>query len=483
MTSSSGTGLSTARFGARQRRGVLLGFSGLRLAAIGTALLLAVLGLFTGGPVGALLVSPLIAALFASAFVRVGGRAVIEWAPVAGHWTLRRANGQTIYSVRPSRPRAAGTLALPADAAALRVHIDPVTGAAMVHDPHRQTLTATCLLTHPAFVLLGADDQQRRVSGWGRALAMLARSGHTAAVQVLETTIPDSGTAVLDWWSAHGVHDQSWPARTYAEFVGNAAPSSARHRTTISLSLDMRRASRAISQAGRGLTGAAAVLRQDMSVLDAALRNAELQPERWLTHEQLAGVIRTAYDPRAATTLDANPIGRRLATAGPVGIREHWGWFEHDQAATAVLWISEWPRSGAYPNFLHPLLLNPGVRKSFTLVAHPVPVDEARRDIRRAKVEYITDSEQKARIGQVADVSDAQEYADILRREQEIAVGHADMRFAGLLAVTAEDKPALDAAVAQVEQAALTSECETRTLVGQQCQAFVAAALPLGRGL
>jgi hypothetical protein len=147
------------------------------------------------------------------------------------------------------------------------------------------------------------------------------------------------------------------------------------------------------------------------------------------------------------------------------------------------LWISEWPRSGAYPNFLHPLVLAPGVRKSLSLIAHPVPAAQARKDIRRQKVEYLTDADQKARIGQVADLSDTAEYQDILRREQELAIGHADLRFAGLIAVTAPDKDELDAAVAQIEQAAIQCECETRLLVGQQTQAFAAAALPLGRGL
>ena len=108
---------------------------------------------------------------------------------------------------------------------------------------------------------------------------------------------------------------------------------------------------------------------------------------------------------------------------------------------------------------------------------------QARKDIRRQKVQYVTDADQKARIGQVADVTDAAEYQDLLQREQEIAIGHTDLRFAGLIAVTAADKDALDAAVAAIEQAAIQCECETRLLVGQQTQAFTAAALPLGRGL
>ena len=48
---------------------------------------------------------------------------------------------------------------------------------------------------------------------------------------------------------------------------------------------------------------------------------------------------------------------------------------------------------------------------------------------------------------------------------------------------TAADADQLDAACAEVEVAAGQAGCELRRLVGQQAQAFAAAALPLGRGL
>jgi hypothetical protein len=105
------------------------------------------------------------------------------------------------------------------------------------------------------------------------------------------------------------------------------------------------------------------------------------------------------------------------------------------------------------------------------------------RAIRRQKVDYLTDADQKARIGQLQDFSDAQEYQDLLQRERELVAGHTDLLFAGFLAVTATSRDDLDAAVAEVQRAAIQSGCETRRLVGQQTQAFTAAALPLGRGL
>lgn len=55
------------------------------------------------------------------------------------------------------------------------------------------------------------------------------------------------------------------------------------------------------------------------------------------------------------------------------------------------------------------------------------------------------------------------------------------LRYTGLIAVTAPSTNELDTAVAAIEQAAIQASCETRLLVGQQAQAFTAAALPLCR--
>ncbi len=473
----------TVRFGRLQSKGFLLGFSGPRVAVIAAAFAVLVPALFFAGMLGALLASPVVLVLVSAAFVPVAGRTAVEWVPVAGHWGLRRARHQNVYGVRPLRPRPAGTLALPGDAAALRVHFDAPSGAAMVHDPYRRTLTASAVVLHHSFVLLGPAEQDRRVSSWGRVLAVLAATEQIATVQVLEATIPDTGSEVAGYWQDHGLKRDQWADRNYAELIASAAPASSRHRTTVSLTLDLRQSARAIRQQGRGLAGAAAVLRQDMAVLAVALRAADLKVSGWLGPDQLAQVIRGAYDP-ASVMRGSGQVGRGLATAGPLGVHEHWDHFIADDCAhTAVLWVSEWPRSDVFPSFLHPLILKAGIHKSFSLVAHPVPSREAIRSIRRQKVDYITDAQQKARIGQIQDLSDSQEYEDLQQRERELVAGHTDLLFAGFLAVTAQSKDELDAAVADVQRAAIQCGCETRRLVGQQSQAFAAAALPLGRGL
>lgn len=466
------------RFGRRQTKGLLLGYSGPVVFVVGAGVLVLAISLFAGGMTGLILTLPVWASLVATGFVRWQAAPVIESVPLLVHWKVRRAAGQTRYRVKASEPRPAGAMGLPGDAAGLRFYDDPATGVAMVHDPYRQTLSAVVHVSHPAFVLLDPGEQGRRVNGWSRVLAGLASTGTCAAVQVLESVIPDPGRGVVGWWRDHGLHDGSWAAREYDSLMATAAPSASSHRTLITLVLDLKRAGKSIREAGRGLAGAAAVLAGDMSNLDAALRNANLRVVGWLSATELAVVIRQAYDPEL--TLAPGDPGGRL-TLGPAAIDEHWDHLRHDCGYSAVLWISDWPTADVPASFLHALIFASGVRRTLSLIAKPLGTQEAMRAIRKEKVDYLTDQAQKAKTGRIIDQSDDQEYADVLARERALVAGHADMRYCGFITLTASTLEQLRAAVAHTQRVATGCMLETRVLYGRQAQGFIVAALPLGR--
>ena len=475
--------LSPVKFSRLTRRGIILGLSLPQVISVSVAVLVFVASLYTGGP-SALYTAPVWGMALALAVVPVGGRKMIEWVPITLHWMWRTRARQTSYRRKIVKPRPAGTLALPGDAAALRQYEDKESGAVMVHDPHAQTLTALLEVTHPSFILLDPGEQERRVHAWGRVLSTACRSTRIARLQVLERTVPDSGSGLSQWWAEHGNDDGSWVANTYRELIDRAGPAGERHISTISLSLDMRAASRAIRTAGGGLKGAAEVLKQEMHTLTTALRTADLKPSEWYTPGQLAVMLRSAYDPGVAATLErSGTIGHDLATAGPVAVEETWEGLRSDSAHHAVLWISEWPRSLVYPGFLAPVLLSSGIRRSFTLLCDPIRSDQAARDIRKKKTEYISDAAQRQRVGQIEDAQQSAEYQDVLQQEADLTSGHGVLRYTGLIAVSATSNDELEAAVSAIEQAAIQASCETRRLVGQQAQAFVAAALPLCRGI
>jgi hypothetical protein len=469
----------TVRFGRRSTRGLLLGFSTLRVAAIGLAAVVAVAGLVAAGPVGFIASALIWGPLAATAFVRVAGRPAVEWLGTAGHYGGRKTTGQTEYRARIAAPRPAGTLGLGGDAASLRFYVDPDSGFAAIHDPHRQTLTAVISVSHPAFVLLDRDDQAQRVSRWGRVLAGLAQSGTLAACQVLEATVADSGDGVTDWYQQRGAHDGGWADVQYSTLLEGAHLGSSTHRTTISIALDMRAAGRAIKAAGGGVAGAATLLRQDMVSLADGLRQSGLTIGQWLNETELATIIRHAYDPAVADLPGTS--GGSLGHAGPLAISEHWDHMRHDSAWSSVMWISEWPRIDVPPDFLYPLIFAPGVRKTLSILARPLSSEVALRQLRKEKTEAAADQNQKARVGQIADLSDAQEYQDLIERERSVIAGHTDIEFSGLIAVTAGSREQLDAAVSTVMRAAGAAACEVRPLYGRQAQGFVLAALPLAR--
>ncbi len=482
-------GPPTVRFARRSTRGFLLGFSALRCGVILIAALTLLTGLLTGGGVGLIVTAPLWAGLLATAFVPVRGRVVVEWLPTVMQWQLRRVTRQTTYRVRVSPPRPVGTMALPGDAASLRFYNDPTTGACFIHDPHRQTLSAVLGVSHPAYVLLAPASQRDRVSMWGRVLASLAQTGTCALIQVLESTVPDPGTQFAHWYEEHATHAEDWANVEYQRLLTQSSFGSSTHRTTITLSLDLKKAAGAIRSAGRGLRGAAKVLRIDMSVLEQGLRDADLRVGEWLDEALLATLLRQAYDPNAplgaqVTASDGSEQApATLATSGPVALSEHWSYLRHDSGYSTVLWISEWPRVEVAPHFLHALIFAADIRKSLSLLARPLATGDALKSLRKEKTEAVTNAHHKAKVGQVQELSDVQEFNDLLKREQALINGHADVEFSGFITVTASSEEGLTAAVALIERSAGQSGCETRVLYGRQSQGFVVAALPLGRSV
>ena len=459
----------------------MLGFSAPRCVALGLGALTVLLGLLAGGGPGLLFTAPVWMLLVALAFVTRKDQPLVEWIPLVLHWSLRVSMKQTTYRARVMAPRPAGTMALPGDAAALRFYNDPESKTCLIHDPHRQTLSAVLAISHPAYVLLAPIDQENRVSNWARVIASLAQTGTCSVLQILESTIPDPGTKVAQWYAMNATHRDDWPNAEYQALLAQSSFGSSTHRTTITITLDMKRSAPAIRGAGRGLKGAAHVLRIDMSVLEHGLRAADLRLGGWLGAAQVAAMIRQAYDP--TTELDAHSPGATLVSAGPVALSEHWSFLHHDSGYSAVLWISEWPRIEVAPHFLHALIFAPDIRKSLCLLARPLGTAEALRTLRKEKTEAITDAGHKAKVGQVQDLSDVQEYNDLLKREQALIGGHADVQFSGLITVTASSEEGLTQAVALIERSAGQSGCETRRLYGRQSQGFVVGAFPLGRGV
>ncbi|MCZ9354074.1 SCO6880 family protein [Streptomyces sp. NPDC058794] len=478
----------TVKFPHRSRRGILLGLSQPQLVLVSCTLALLLMTVISTGLLGAVALAPLWAASGALVAVRRHGRSLIDWAPIVTRYAHRRRTGQTLWLARPvTRPRQDGVLHLPGTAASLKVVTpgDSANGAAAVHDPHQQTLTAIARVSSRAFALLDPATQNHNVSSWGRALAGIARTGHVATVQVLERTVPDSGDTLTRHWTQNGQPQAPVAGQIYSELVASAGPAAAPHETYLAISLDLKAARRLINQAGGGLPGAFTVMQQTTASIAQAARNAGLMVTGWLSAREIAAAIRTAYDPKALAALQQwSETGRAEAdpaAAGPVVQFEEYDRLATDSARHATYWVENWPRTEMGAGFLHGIMFTAGVRRSLSLIYVPQGLESALRDVQRKKAAIIADANERARRGQVDSEEDSVEYADVKTRERQLIAGHADVALTGLVTVTAETDALLDAACAQIETHAVTSGVDLRRLNYQQPDAFTLSALPLAR--
>jgi hypothetical protein len=104
------------------------------------------------------------------------------------------------------------------------------------------------------------------------------------------------------------------------------------------------------------------------------------------------------------------------------------------------------------------------------------------RKVEAARTTDIADEQTRARTGFVTTARKRLQQDATVRREQELADGHAEFRFAGYVTVSAPDSEALERSCAEVEHAAQQARLELIRLYGQQSEAFT-FTLPLARGL
>lgn len=475
---------ATVKFPHRSRRGVLIGLTVPQLITAALTGLLLLTVILTHGVVGALQLLPIWAAFALVALVRHRGRSLADWAPIATRYALRRVRGQLLWLARPAlRPVREGLLHLPGTAASLRVVSAPDSRYGAVHNPHTGTLTAVVKISSRAYALLDPGTQNANVSGWGRALAALARTGQVARIQVIERTVPDSGDALRRYWDKHRAPGAPLAGTIYSELIQSAGPAAAPHEAYVAVSLDTRAAKRLVNQAGGGLTGAFGVLAQLTSTLDQAARTAGLNPTGWLSATEIAAVVRTAYDPKALAALDGwSSSGRpetHPAAAGPVVVVEKPDHIATDSAFHTTYWVENWPRTETSAGFLHQLLFTTGLRRTLSLSYEPKGLDAALRDVQRRKASVIADAAERARRGRVDSEADSIEYQDIKQRERQLIAGHADVALTGLLTVSADSEEELRSASAVLETAAVGAQLDLRLLTWQQAEAFTAAAMPL----
>lgn len=355
---------------------------------------------------------------------------------------------------------------------------------AVARDTRAGTLTAALHVSSDGFPLTAPDEQSATLDAWAAVLSPFARQGcpvtriashhwaHPAGAKA--TLIGDPGDS------------RDAPLADYLALVERQAAVSMAHQVLLTITVDQRR----VRTRGRrsNLEATLAALSDELDLFRSRLEVAGLTVVRSLSPPRLAQAIRERSDPSCRGQLAA--VNRSLAAAagrvplewGPMAVEAAWRHVRVDGAWHRTYRIANWPPLPVPPDWLGPLITEPGATRTVTVVMEPVPLVESARRADREAMAREADAESKSRRGFRISARDHKRIDEVEARERELAQGHAEFRFAGLVDVTATDETALMNAAAALEQAAARSLVDLRPLEARHDQAWV-ACLPVGRDI
>jgi hypothetical protein len=505
------------RFGPLESRGLVGGLRTGQVVVVGATLLSVIVLLqLSRSPLMVLAVLVVVLAAAGGCFTPVAGRTLEEWAPVALSWALRGGRrGQRWRSTTPTQGQRArhadphrngdgpsdggpadepDAVELPEVLAGVQLLAAPLRGedVGIIKDTKAKTYSAVLAVRVRSFGLLDQAEQERRLAGWGAVLAGLSRENSPVRrLQWLERTVPSDGDQVARYLQEE--RDSTVPLATtsvasYIELVESAGAVTQDHELFVALQIDAKKAWRQVKRLGKGDTGAVTLLLRELETLAERLVAADIQVQGALRPRMLARCIKDAYDPYGRTfrnrlaTLDPDRAGVDPDHAWPLAADASWNDYRTDSAIHATYWISQWPRIDVGATFLAPLLMQTNVLRSVSTVMEPVAPSVAIRKVEAARTTDIADEQTRARTGFMTSARKRLQQDATLRREEELADGHAEFRFAGYVTVSAPDPEALERSCAEVEHAAQQARLELVRLYGQQPEGFT-FTLPLARGL
>jgi hypothetical protein len=512
---------TTYRFAPHPANGFLLGLRVPQLLGFVIAGALALVFLRVGG-LGALALALLCLVLAAGVLlVPVHGHTVEQWAPVTVRFFLGRYGSRSKFRAQraqlghlvrlptggldpqsPQPPRALpGELA---DLEFLEAELAQYEGArfGVIKDRGARTFTAALRIRGRAFALLSPEEREQRLEDYGAVLAALARDDcPVRRVAWIERTLPGDSDALGDYLleAKRPDADLGQPSGeliSYLQLIGRAGDVADEHELLFALQIDAQRpaARRAINRMGGGDLGALAVLAEEIGQFIELLDTAAITVTGVLTRRGLAVAIRDAYDPwgrrarqrqlERSTIIDE---GVAPHTAGPVARSERWSHLAADGALHCTLWASEWPRIDVRALFLQPLLMDSRTTRTIAMCMELVGPSKAIRRAERAATETATEQNLRARIGQRTSQRQSQRDRASSQSEQELAEGHAAVRYAAYVTISVPRNAAdalaeLESDISRVELEAKRAPLRLERMWGQQSEAFT-FGLPLCRGL
>ncbi|OJX65483.1 MAG: hypothetical protein BGO95_10465 [Micrococcales bacterium 73-13] len=481
----------------RSRQGIVLGLDAWQLIFLALAAVAALIGVNRFGPPGLLYAAPVFIPLAVTALVRIHGLSAPKLLSLWLSKQVRHGAAATAHRYRPERPRLTGTLNLPGVRAS--VQLWQTEGMATVYHPHERTVSVTAELEVQGFLMKDAPERAELAQAWSPVLAALTQRRGIKRVTLQERTTRTTIRPARDRYEEASRRRLVDPASRAAENYRNVLDGSERfavgHRNYLTLTLDLVAQGAQLKALGGGRQAIQALAAVEASNLAEALRAAKITVRAWLSPRQVAELARATFDPDAIPMLRNRAdeqAGVDPAGIGPMYLEEPRGKngiVMTDSAVHTTMWIHEWPRADAPVGFLTPLVFarhpvsNEAVTHILSIVAAPVPVGRALKQIRDEKKVWRGNERLRAKRNAHGSVVDEADWLALEQREEELVAGHGEFSYGAYLTVSASDEAELEQAIAGARNALSVVGMEAQILYCQQAEALLVNALPLGLGM
>lgn len=484
------------RLPARSSQGIVLGLDPWQVTSLLIAAAIVLVAVQQLGPWGLLVASPLYLTFAISGVVRRHGMSLPRWWAVNFNYTRRahpwvHANKEVFM---PERERRAGTVRLPGRLG--KVQLWESDGIAAVYDMAGKTLSIIAQVEVPGFLMRDLEVRAELAERWSMVLASFTQRPGVKRVTTQERTHPGTIDVARSFFAAHALAGAPASAvERYAEVQDVSEGFAIAHRGYLTLTYDLTLMSAQLKALGGGQAAIERLAAVEAGNVSGALEGTEIEITKWLSVRGVAALARAAFDPAAVSMIESRTgedEGVDPASMGPMFMEEPRGasglvWT--DSGVHTTLWIHEWPRASAPIGFVNDLVFarhpvtGQAISHIFTVVLAPAPQKEAFKRIQREKKTWLSNEKMRARRGEGGNAIDQKDYDALEQQELDLVAGQGEYRYGAYLTITARDEAELEQAVAGARNALSRSRMEAQVLYGQQGQALLVNALPIGLGL
>ena len=485
---------NTYRLSPPDRTGWMLGLTGPQVIAVGSAVVVATVGLSRGLPVPVALGLLLIGTIIGVG--RVAGTPLIHQLSTVGRWMFTKVDRQATWTAR--LPLAAPGADLPPALAGHQLlsidarewgHGNRIAPIAVLHHRKERLVSATLRAGGRQFCLLDPHEKDRILAGWADALRPLCRERNPICQFRWSEWAAPAGIAAHRAWLEEQPLASNAAADTYRSLLTVAGPLATRHETLLTLTVRTDRVPVEARHGHNRTTASIEFLVRELRLLGERLERVGITVDGPLSPAQLIRAVRVRIDPTTITALDLieRSLGDRAGLDGDlqgvaVAARATWQHWRTDDSIHRSFHIRAWPRSRVPADWLTPLLLHADVTRSITVAYQPLAPTASRRAVHRQAAKIESDAQHRAEKGFRVGADHRWAAKAVADREEELAAGHTEFAYTGIIDVVAADREQLERDCTALIQAAASAGVELRPLNGQHDVAAV-ATLPLPAGV